>query len=113
MEMRRLGNATPGERFAVWLYWIVSGYGLRPLRALIALVALLGISSWSMRHFGIVGTTSYTEAFLASLSSAVNLEYMKSEAFTLAGQWIRITLRVLGPVLFAAILLAFWGRVKR
>jgi hypothetical protein len=52
MEMRRQGpfrheakpapgsrRATPGgERLILWLYWLVSGYGLRASRALIALV---------------------------------------------------------------------------
>jgi hypothetical protein len=43
MEMRRHSRTTPAaERGIIWLYWLISGYGLRSLRSLAALV-LLGI----------------------------------------------------------------------
>ena len=35
------------------------------------------------------------------------------QLFTLAGHWVRIVLRFLGPTLFGVMLLAIWGRVKR
>jgi hypothetical protein len=41
MEMRRHARTTPtAERAIVWLYWLISGYGLRALRSLAALVIL-------------------------------------------------------------------------
>jgi hypothetical protein len=41
MEMRRRAATTPfGERFILWLYWLISGYGLRALRSLAALAIL-------------------------------------------------------------------------
>ena len=43
MEMRRKATTTPaGERAILWLYWLISGYGLRALRSLAAL-AILGV----------------------------------------------------------------------
>ena len=54
MEMRRLASNTPAaERLIVWLYWLVSGYGLRALRSLGVLVAagLIGtiaLSGWGL-----------------------------------------------------------------
>jgi len=113
MEMRRAGTARTGERFALWLYWLVSGYGLRPLRTLLALLILVGLSSFLLVQYGIVEPSTYSQAFLASLAAAVNLEYLKPEAFTLTGQWVRIVLKIVGPTLFGVLLLAFWGRVKR
>jgi len=41
MEMRRYATTTPaGERAILWLYWLISGYGLRALRSLAALLVL-------------------------------------------------------------------------
>ena len=41
MEMRRRAATTPvGERAILWLYWLISGYGLRALRSLAALLML-------------------------------------------------------------------------
>jgi uncharacterized protein YjbI with pentapeptide repeats len=113
MEMRRAGNASRGERFVIWLYWLISGYGLRPLRSLLALIVLLAVCSAILAGQGFIGAHTYSDALLASLAAAINLEYLKTEAFTVAGQWTRILLRILGPTLFGLMLLALWGRVKR
>ena len=41
MEMRRNASTTSaGERGILWLYWLISGYGLRAIRALAALLVL-------------------------------------------------------------------------
>ena len=58
MEMRRHARTTPtAEHAIIWLYWLISGYGLRALRSLAALVfvgvvatvALIGwLTSWAM-----------------------------------------------------------------
>lgn len=43
MEMRRHARTTPAaERTIVWLYWLISGYGLRALRSL-AMLFVLGV----------------------------------------------------------------------
>jgi hypothetical protein len=53
MEMRRHARTTPfGERAILWLYWLVSGYGLRSWRALCGLIALLAISSTLFAYGG-------------------------------------------------------------
>src|SRR5512133_964204 len=46
MEMRRQDPSTPWpEGVILWLYWLVSGYGLRGLRALASLaVVVLGLA---------------------------------------------------------------------
>jgi hypothetical protein len=42
MELRRLADHTPwAERFVLNLYWLVSGYGLRSMRALASLAAVI------------------------------------------------------------------------
>jgi hypothetical protein len=45
MEMRRHARTTPtAERGIIWLYWLISGYGLRALRSLAALV-IVGVAA--------------------------------------------------------------------
>lgn len=54
MEMRRHAGTTPAaERAIIWLYWLVSGYGLRALRSLAALVIVglivtSGLTGWGL-----------------------------------------------------------------
>jgi hypothetical protein len=46
MEMRRLAPGTPlPEQFILWLYWLISGYSLRGLRTLLALLVLLAVAT--------------------------------------------------------------------
>jgi hypothetical protein len=53
MEMRRKAKTSPlAERFILWLYWALSGYGLRASRALIAFVALVAVSSALFHLYG-------------------------------------------------------------
>jgi hypothetical protein len=113
MEMRRMGMASIGERFVLWLYWLLSGYGLRPLRPLIALAVLVGASSLLLFEYGLADGSSYSTSLLASLAAVVNVEVLKPDQFRVSGQWIRTVLKVLGPALFGLLILAFWGRVKR
>jgi hypothetical protein len=75
MEMRRHANTTIfAERAILWLYWLVSGYGLRALRALAVLVILgvivttvlvgwgLAASTPSEQMVGVVTTTPHQPA---------------------------------------------------
>lgn len=54
MEMRRHSRTSPvAERGIIWLYWLISGYGLRSLRSLTALVILgivvtIALTSWGL-----------------------------------------------------------------
>jgi uncharacterized protein YjbI with pentapeptide repeats len=113
MEMRRKGHAGIGEQLALWLYWSLSGYGLRPLRSLGALLVLIVLSSYLLVHYGFTTPRTYSESASASLAATVNLEFLKPQDFNGTGQWIRIVMRILGPTLFGLTILGFWGRVKR
>ena len=63
MEMRRHTGAPGGfgrrlaswfERLTIWLYWALSGYALRPSRALAALVLLVAIAAGAQHQYGFV-----------------------------------------------------------
>ena len=54
MEMRRKATTTPtGERAILWLYWLISGYGLRALRSLLALFILGVIVTTALVGWGL------------------------------------------------------------
>ena len=54
MEMRRKATTTPrGERAILWLYWRISGYGLRALRSLAALTILAVVITTALVGWGL------------------------------------------------------------
>jgi hypothetical protein len=58
MEMRRHAHTTPAaERAIVWLYWLVSGYGLRAIRSLAALVIVGTIVTVALVGWGLAAST--------------------------------------------------------
>jgi uncharacterized protein YjbI with pentapeptide repeats len=61
MEMRRHARITPAaERTIVWLYWLISGYGLRALRSLAALVVVGVIVTTVLTGWGLAATAPIT-----------------------------------------------------
>jgi Pentapeptide repeats (9 copies) len=61
MEMRRHARTTPPvERAIIWLYWLISGYGLRALRSLAALVILGVIVTTALTGWGLAATALVT-----------------------------------------------------
>jgi Pentapeptide repeats (9 copies) len=57
MEMRRKATTTPaGERVILWLYWLISGYGLRALRSLAALGILAVIVTTALAGWGLAAS---------------------------------------------------------
>jgi uncharacterized protein YjbI with pentapeptide repeats len=116
MEMRRQDRETPwAERVIVWLYWLVSGYGLRGLRALaslavvvVGLAALLHIVGYAMRP----SPASVWGSLLYAASSTLSIGDDQVR-LTGWGKLLRITLRLTGPVLLGLALLSIRNRVKR
>jgi uncharacterized protein YjbI with pentapeptide repeats len=116
MEMRRLGPATPwGERFILWLYWLVSGYGLRGLRAL-AWLAVVVVSLGIL--FELVGFARHPSpptvwgSLLYAARSTLSIADPEAQ-LTGWGKLLQLVLRLAGPVLLGLALLAVRNRVKR
>jgi uncharacterized protein YjbI with pentapeptide repeats len=116
MEMRRRSGPR-AERLLLLLYWLVSGYGLRASRALLALavtIAVLGaipLALWGFRPH-----LQYGRALLFALQSSISLLRAPTRLpahQTAGGQVIEIFLRLAGPLFFGLALLALRGRVKR
>jgi uncharacterized protein YjbI with pentapeptide repeats len=113
MEMRRLSPTTPrSERFVLTLYWLFSGYGLRASRALLGLVALVGVTTWVLVTHGLAAGDANTEEALRSALNAVVFRSDDAE-LTTAGVYVEMVARVCGPILLALAALSVRNRVKR
>jgi hypothetical protein len=109
MEMRRKVGTPPNarlskrlslyaERALLWVYWAISGYGLRASRALISLVLTILLFSLALLAWGFPHAHSYTYAVLYSAQSVTSLLRAPTVALTAAGEWLSIGLRLLGPL---------------
>jgi uncharacterized protein YjbI with pentapeptide repeats len=103
------------ERGILTAYWLVSGYGLRALRAVVALAVVTALLAVAFHLVGFAVPprpvsywTSLLYAFRATLSLAD--DQVKLTAW---GQLLQGVLRLTGPVLLGLALLALRGRVKR
>jgi len=102
------------EHTLLWLYWAVSGYGLRAWRALAALVVVVLGAAVVFRYAGFPGDThTYAASLRFSVQSAMSLLRGTDEALTPTGEWVALALRLLGPLLAGLALLALRGRVRR
>jgi uncharacterized protein YjbI with pentapeptide repeats len=116
MEMRRLTPATPwGERVILTLYWLVSGYGLRGMRALATLgvvVVLLATLFYAIGFAPARPPPSWWDSLLYTSGSTLSIsdDALKLTAW---GKLLRILLRLLGPLLLGLALLSVRNRVKR
>jgi uncharacterized protein YjbI with pentapeptide repeats len=116
MEMRRLAPQTPwGERVILALYWLVAGYGLRGLRALACLAAVVvGVAVL----FELVGFAQHPSpptvwgSLLFAARSTLSIADPEAR-LTAWGKLLQVSVRLAGPVLLGLALLSIRNRVKR
>ena len=118
MEMRRLAPATPwGERVILTMYWLVSGYALRGLRALAWLLAIVVGLACLLQAIGFDGgDPGFRDAGIYAAQSTISIgsgSKALTEDVSWAGEVLRIVLRLVGPVLLGLVLLSVRNRVKR
>jgi hypothetical protein len=155
MEMRRQraqgeGNADAteavrrvprAERAIIWLYWLLSGYGLRASRAFGALLVVIALFTTALHLYGfadrvrpyatktevratpnlrfppsprqVVDGWGSVEAWTYSFGTATAVIGAPEAQLTQTGRGLRVALRILGPLLIALGLLSIRGRVKR
>jgi uncharacterized protein YjbI with pentapeptide repeats len=115
MEMRRHGAASRPEWAVIWLYWLVSGYGLRASRALIALALTIALGALLLGLYGFdAGKHPDEGALLFAAESSISLlRPPDTKNLTDVGHVVQIVLRLAGPLFFGLALLSLRGRVKR
>jgi Pentapeptide repeats (9 copies) len=114
MEMRLRTDSTPiADRTILAVYWLLSGYGLRASRSLLALAVTLAVFSVLFKTVGFVDEASLLNGLLHSARSVALLPQGDEIDLTEAGQAFQIALRVIGPVLIGLTALALRSRIKR
>jgi hypothetical protein len=116
MEMRRLSTQRWDERWLLTAYWLVSGYGLRASRSMLALSGFVSASAVALQRAGFPGhVPGYLDCLLYAAGSVLSLDLTGHLPAHLTdwGQLIRMLLRVAGPVLLGLGALAVRGRIKR
>ena len=121
MEMRRMRDsggrrlASWPEHMVVWLYWLVSGYGLRASRALVALALTIAVSALLFDRFGFdPHQRPDAGPLLFAVESSIGLlRAPEPGTLTAGGHVVQIALRLAGPLFFGLAILSLRGRVKR
>lgn len=121
MEMRCYSHSTPStERLIIRLYWMISGYGLRAIRALLSLAMLIAVFALLLELVGFRHHfhPSYLDSLLYATQSVLSLSLkgsgdMTNAALTRWGEVLHIILRIAGPGLIALALLSVRNRIKR
>jgi hypothetical protein len=123
MEMRRHSghggeatvnrSASAGERALIFVYWLVSGYGLRSSRAVAALVVTVLLFAFLFDFWGLEESVSYGTSVTFALESTTSLLKGPDRDLTAVGEAFWIVLRLLGPIFFGLVVLSLRGRVKR
>jgi hypothetical protein len=142
---RHFGHwATALTEYAIlWLYWLVSGYGLRAWRALATFLVVLVVAAGLCAFGGgfassttaastspaattlpastsspgapttATADTSFGEALVYSARTVIGLTREPQPRLSRFGDVVQILLRILGPVLLGLAVLSVRGRVKR
>jgi uncharacterized protein YjbI with pentapeptide repeats len=142
-DTRGTASSAAIEYAILWLYWAVSGYGLRAWRALATLAAVVLLAGGIFAFWGFdpppepafrivdvdaAGAPIYERqpsrqrpAGLDELPGAVRFSAQAATALlrgpdrplTGLGEWLHMALRLVGPVLLGLAVLSIRGRVKR
>ncbi|GLY06751.1 hypothetical protein Acsp01_71300 [Actinoplanes sp. NBRC 101535] len=117
MEMRRRAETTPlADRVILYLYWLISGYGLHAWRAFAGLLGVLLVHGVLFARYGLVADPgvepNYVKGLLFTIDALV-FTPDRNVALTTTGAVLRLTVRLLGPLLLGLGLLAVRNRVKR
>ena len=123
MEMRRYDRGRDGanplrgeaSRIVLTAYWLVSGYGLRAWRSLVALAVVTTLFAVAFHFIGFTAPpepATYWTSLLYAFRSTVSLTDSQV-TLTAWGSFLQALLRITGPVLLGLTLLALRARVKR
>jgi hypothetical protein len=141
-DHRGAATAATTEYVILWLYWLISGYGLRAWRALATLAVVVLLAGGVFAFWGFAspaepsirlvavyvrGAPIYARqpvrrpAGLDELPTAIRFSAQAATALlrgpdrplTALGEWLHMALRLVGPVLLGLAVLSIRGRVKR
>lgn len=113
MEMRRWSSGRPPlERILVWCYWLISGYGLRVGRAILAWLLLVTLGTWGLIRVGIKPEPPLSQALLSAIRAAIP-GFPTHLSLSQSGLWIETGLRVFGAIFIGMFFLSVRSMVMR
>jgi len=113
MEMKRCEYRWPRRVLCLeFLYWFLSGYGTRPLRAFVVLILMALISSWGYWVTNGEAFSDFSESLRFSIE-VMTLQRPSVSELSEAGGWIKAVQAIAGPVQIALFALALRMRLKR
>lgn len=115
MEMRKHSKGRSwGEYLLLWLYWLSSGYGLRPVRALAWWLVLV---VWGAMRFLVLDNPGRTWTLTVTLESLLRAVRLAIPGFPLPAfpshPWIETALRFFGATLLALFVVSARSTVMR
>jgi len=113
MEMRRLSRASLADRLVLWLYWLVSGYGLRASRALIAYAVAVALFAFAFWQWGFAHPHTYLTALLRSFESSTSVLRPPPPDLNYPGEVFDTVNRLVGATLLGLTVFSLRGRIKR
>lgn len=114
MEMRRWSPArTFLDRVLIWGYWALSGYGLRPGRALIAWSLLVAWGASALQGLPVPTEPATIEQALLIAVRASIPGFSSEQSLSEHGLWIETSLRVVGTLLITLFVLSVRSIVMR
>jgi hypothetical protein len=125
MEMRRAGSNGRAEATTLWLYWILSGYGLRAWRSLTVLGAVIGLTALAFHQFPgslqeqcLPGNecdafASFGASLVFVTRWSISLPTSEIQGVSTSGMALLVAVRVITPVLVALAFLAIRSRIHR
>ena len=114
MEMRRWSKTRgSGERFLVFAYWLLAGYGLRARRALAFWLAAVFAGAYFMGSYGFVdGNHSIDDSLMFAFRATI--PGVKTDGMlTPTGLFTEALLRIVGPLSLALFAVAVRTRLMR
>jgi uncharacterized protein YjbI with pentapeptide repeats len=121
MEMRR---RTPiptkrgrlracADKFVIYGYWLLAGYGLRASRAVTALAVMILLVAAPLALWGFHQPRAYLRSVLFAAQSSLTLLHPPEAHLSAPGEVIQIVVRLAGPALVGLAILSLRSRIKR
>ena len=113
MEMRRWSKETGLlERILIWFYWLLAGYALRPLRALLCWILIVALGALIIARYGLTPPVSFFDTILPAVKASLP-GFPLAGDLSPTGEWAQVILRIVGPIQAALFILAVRAHLMR
>lgn len=101
------------DKFVIYGYWLLAGYGLRASRAVTALAVMILLVAAPLALWGFHPPRAYLRSVLFAAQSSLTLVHPPEAHLSASGEVIQIVVRLAGPALVGLAILSLRSRIKR